>query len=120
MKVLIKIEVGSTGQAKAFDADMSEMRVDARCEEELAFSRYFLGAHIADVVDETTALLEVDHGDIAMLYDRIEHTQHYEAHGIKFTAKGVEIARVHKATWMGYKIQNAMDVADHFEEYELS
>lgn len=119
MKVLIKIEVGSTGQDKFADVDF-ETRIDARCEEEMAISTRFLGGHIAEVLDDTTALMEVDHTDIAMLYDRIEHTEHYEAHGVKFTAKGVEIARVHKATWMGYKILNAMDVADTFEEYELS
>jgi hypothetical protein len=119
MKVLIKIEVGSTGQDKFAEVDF-DTQLDADCEEEMAISKRFLGEHIADVIDDTTALLEVDHHDIALLYDRIEHTQRYEAHGIKFIGKGVEIARVHKATWMGYKILNAMDVADTFEEYELS
>tara|TARA_Y100000766_G_C18616272_1_gene463830 strand:+ start:135 stop:443 length:309 start_codon:yes stop_codon:yes gene_type:complete len=78
------------------------------------------GAEIIDIDDDRHITLEVDHTDVALLYDVWHHRDISEMHGTPVVHELVEIERVHSARWGGYKITNGMDVADFFEEHGLA
>ena len=77
------------------------------------------GAEIIDA-DKRHLTLEVNHSEVAILYDVVKHREVSEMHGTPVVEELIEVARVHSARWGQHKIINGMEVADFIEEHGLA